>query len=117
MRYHDPVPLTRAEAERALASGDAEAMADTLVALAFHEPDWRWTQEHCLAFTHHGDARLRAVGATCLGHLARVHGALDLDRVGPRLLDLSRDARTAGQAGDAMDDIRMFMGVGIKRKS
>jgi hypothetical protein len=46
-----------------------------------------------------------------LGHLARIHGQLDLERVEPRLRELRADPEVAGSAEDALDDIERFMGT------
>jgi hypothetical protein len=113
MRYSEPLPLTRADAERIFASSDRDAVCEALVAVAFHDPDWRWVQDKCLGFTHHSEWALRAIAATCLGHLARIHGTLDFERVKPRLIELMKDPRTRGYAEDAASDIRMFMGLDV----
>ena len=116
MRYSQPVQLTKSQAEKIFASNDTDAISESLVALALNEPDWQWTQDKCIEFTHHGEWVLRAVAATCLGHLARLHGSLDLDKVRPRLLALMKDLRTSGYAEDAAGDIKMFMGIDLQIK-
>lgn len=47
--------------------------------------------------------------AISLGHLARLHGQLDLAIVMPELKKLAADSGTDGQAQDARDDIRTFL--------
>jgi hypothetical protein len=81
------------------------------VRVASHDSDWRCVQEHCLRLTAAVDPAVRRVAATCLGHLARIHGQLDLERVGPRLRDLRADPEVSGSAEDALDDIQRFMGT------
>jgi hypothetical protein len=48
------------------------------------------------------------MAAICLGHLARIHGTLDLDVVEPALERVLRDPNTTGDVQDALDDIRVF---------
>ena len=86
-------------------------ICETLVRVALRDSDWWWVQEHCLRLTAATDPDVRRVAATCLGHLARIHGQLDLDRVEPRLRELRADAEVCGSAKDALDDIQQFMGT------
>jgi len=52
---------------------------------------------------------VRRVAVTALGHLARIHRTLDLDRVLPVLAQISGEVEPAGTVEDAMDDIRLFI--------
>ena len=108
LTYEQPHPISREEAEAAFASDDPERIARVLVNVAFHDADWRWVQERCLGFVRDDVAAVRQIAVTCLGHLARIHRQLDLERVLPALDELSRDP--AVQIDDALDDIQMFIG-------
>jgi hypothetical protein len=79
--FKDVVPVERALAADAFGSGDVMKICDALVAVAFHDQDWRWVQEQCLRFLENEDFQISGLAATCLGHLARIHGQLDKDRV------------------------------------
>ena len=109
MKYQKPRCMSKAEAERIFSSADASSLQGALVSMALHEPDWRWVQEKCLGLTAHPDAGVRALAATCLGHIARIHRQLDLDIVMPRLELLLADPETAGYAETAIDDVKMFI--------
>ncbi len=117
MKYHDPQPISRTEAEAALKSGDADTICDTLVRLAYHDPDWQWVQNRCLNFIKHPNADVRGLAATCLGHLARIHGELDLAIVKPTLLALKNDPEVSGYAESALDDIQMYLENGKSQTS
>ena len=108
-RYQDVVPLSREEAAAAFATDEDAKVSEALVSITFHDPDWRWVQAHCLHFARHPSAAIRAVAATCLGHLARIHGLLDRDSVLPVLSQLAGDRETQGRAEDALEDIRRFL--------
>jgi hypothetical protein len=110
MRYDEPKALSKDEAERVFASRDLQKVREALVSIAFVEPDWRWVQDWCLAFTARAHCSVRAVAATCLGHLARIHGQLDTQRVMPRLELLLGDPETTAYAETAIDDVLMFVG-------
>ena len=111
LHYDEPEAMDRAEAEAVLRGQDPTAICEALVRVALHDPDWAWVQEHCLRLTAATDPEVRGVAATCLGHLARIHGMLDLIRVEPTLRQLRRDPEVRGHAEDALDDIQQFMGT------
>ena len=90
-------------------SGDKNRICKSLVGAAFYEPDWRWVQNKCLDFLSHEDDEIRGLAATCLGHLARIHGVIDEQRVVPAIKALLNDPACAGQADDALCDIRQFV--------
>ena len=109
LRYQEPSPLSRTEAERRLRSDDPAVVCPGLVDVAFYEPDWRWVQEHCLRLADSVDPNVRGIAATCLGHLARIHRTLDLERALPVLRRLQHDKAVQGQADEALDDIGIFI--------
>ena len=109
MKYHDPTPVSRHEAEKILQGNDEERICETLIALALHDPERAWVEERCLRCTEHPKWAVRAIAATALGHLARIHMTLDLVRVLPRLDALMTDAKTAGYAKTALDDLRVYV--------
>ena len=109
MRYHVLDTFSKDDAKVVLSSGDIEKSCEVLVAVALNEPDWRWVQEKCLEAASNADPRIRCISATCLGHLARIHGELDLARVLPVLAALCDDPETQGCAEDALSDIKMFI--------
>jgi hypothetical protein len=103
--------MDRAAVESTLRGSDSTAICRALVAAALHDPDWAWVQEHCLRLLAAPNSDVRGVAATCLGHLARIHGTLDQDRVEPKLRELRKDPDVGGRAEDALDDIQKFMGT------
>jgi hypothetical protein len=95
----------------------ARDISQTLVALALHDADWKKVEKYCLEFLEHPDAGVRAVAATCIGHLARIHKTLDLDIVLPALYRHLSDPGqwVAGNADNALSDIEIFMKVPVLR--
>jgi hypothetical protein len=110
MKYEAIHPISRDEAERMVASGDANAICREIISLALFDDDWRWVQDWCLQLATDERTQVRGCAATSLGHLARIHGSLDLDRVIPVLEQLTEDHEVGGLAEDALGDIRMFTG-------
>lgn len=109
MKYEEPPPVTKSEAERVFGSSDLDRVRETLVCVALHEPDWRWVQEWCLRLLDHDDTTVRAVAATCMGHVARIHRQLDLERSLPALRALLYAPETRGYAESALEDVAMFI--------
>lgn len=107
-QFGEVLPITRDAALNAFASDDPDRICEALVSVAYHEPDWRWAQERCLALLASADAQVSGLAATCLGHLARIHRVLDKNRVVSALQERRKDPRIAGQVEDALDDIEMF---------
>src|SRR5438034_132702 len=110
MRYESPQPISKQAATAVFDRGVPIEVSKALIGLALNEPDWRWVQEVALGYLQGPDEALRMTAATALGHLARLHGTLDLDRVVPAVQRLLADPATEGRATDALDDIEMFAG-------
>jgi hypothetical protein len=110
MLYKAPQPMDRTEAERIFAGNDEFQICNALVSITFYDPDWKWVQALCLRFleTPGTSKGVRSLAATCLGHVARIHRTIDLDIVVP-LLESLLDDPEMGTAGDALDDIRVFI--------
>jgi|SRR6516165_1303574 hypothetical protein len=109
LHYEEPLPINRAEADVILAGSDEARICETLIRLAYHDPDWRWVQDLCLRFLQYPDRSVRGCAVTCLGHLARIHGTIDAAKVLPALRTLQTDIALAGRVDDAISDIEMFV--------
>ena len=114
MIFDEVKPITRSEAEAGLASGMPDKICDALVRITYHDPDWRWVQEMCLDLTRHTNPDVSGLAVTCFGHLARIHGVLDVQRVLPILRRLKDDPKIAGRVDDALDDIKTYLGCNFK---
>lgn len=112
LAYRDVNPISRRQAVRRPSGHDPRVVCDALVRITFHNPDWRWVQGHCLRLAQHPSADVRGLAATCLGHLARVHRALDLELVLPVLQEMLLDHDVGGRAENALADIAIYMGRG-----
>jgi hypothetical protein len=116
-KYVEPAPLTNEEIEQAFQHGNTSEISETLVALALYDPNWKKIQAYCLKYLEHPDSGVRAVAATCIGHLARIHQRFDLDIVLPALYRHQSDPGkyVAGNVDNALSDIEMFMDIPVKR--
>lgn len=80
-----------------------------MIALAMAEPDRPWMERQLIELMHDADGSVRSIAATAVGHLARVHGAIDLEHIVPLLESLLGDDEASGNAANALDDINMFV--------
>jgi hypothetical protein len=107
-RYYNVFPVDKVSAERIFASEDVEQICHAMVAVALHEKDWKWVQDKCLTFFMKDNPDISGLAAICLGHLARIHGQLEKDKVTSTLRSRLNDSAIAGRIEDALDDIEMF---------
>lgn len=107
VRYEQVKPITRQEAEKIFEGNQPDEVADALLRLTYHHPDFEWIQEKCVIFLEspHENVRWRAI--QCLGHLARIHGKIG-DKVVNLLEEFLHHPVYAGVASDALDDIQTF---------
>jgi len=117
MRYHAVLPISRGEAESAFATDDADRIIDALLSVTYYDPDWRWVQGWCLRLAKSPSVWVRRTAVTCLGHLARIHGILDMHIVQPVLDGLAKDPEVSGAVEDAWDDIEQFLKKRKKRSA
>lgn len=108
--FHNPPPTTPAEVRAALDGNDLRSAAAAMVgAVLYGDGDWKELQELYLELLSHEDRQVRTLAATCLGHVARVYGQLDEDRVVPALRHARSATDVGGTAADALDDIQVFL--------
>jgi hypothetical protein len=116
MQYEEIDSISRSDAMVGLGSANPRDICKALVRLAFHDPDLRWVQSLCIELAEHSTVEVQSTAILCLGHLARIHRALDLEKVVPLLIDLRKNPMLSGRVDDAMDDIEIFLGVKIDRE-
>lgn len=99
----------RESAEKVIERGSEKEVCDAILSITFNEVDWRWVQDKLLILLSSPSASIRGVSATCLGHLARIHGRLDKEKVMLKLSGLLADECISGQVESAIEDIDMFL--------
>jgi hypothetical protein len=108
--FHNPPPTTPADVRTALHRGDLPRALDAMVGSALYgDGDWKELQDLYLGLLEHEDRQVRALAATCLGHLARVYGQLDDDRAVPALRRRRSTPYVGGAVATALEDIELFL--------
>ncbi|PUB24358.1 hypothetical protein C8K30_109107 [Promicromonospora sp. AC04] len=87
-------------------------ICEAAIALALTEPDRHWMERQLVELMRDADGSVRSIAALAVGHLARVHGQIDLELVMPVLQDLVEDSEACGNAANALDDISTFVHYG-----
>jgi len=105
MEYRPPGAGGKPELITAIERNVYESLCDAMVDAVFNVDDWQWLQTRYLGLIHHTDWRIRALAATCLGHVATFFDRLDVDVVVPELERLKGDPRTRSYAETALDDV------------
>jgi hypothetical protein len=109
MKYEELAPIDRGVAAVDLASADEGRMSKALIRLALHDPDWQYVQAVCVCYANDPHPWVRRNCATCLGHLARLHGMLELNSALPVLRRLEKDPETSSWAEAALHDVYMYI--------
>ena len=87
-------------------------ICEAMIALALTEPDRQWMERQLVELMRDADGSVRSIAALAVGHLARVHGQIDLEEVMPVLQELLGDGEAAGNTANALDDIGTFVHYG-----
>lgn len=111
VQYEAITPLDKAKAGEKLLSGDPEAIVYGLLGAVEGVDDWRWVQDQCLRFVTDPREDVVRAAVICLGHLARIRGKLDQERVGKafRKVKVGASPRVRGAIEDALSDIKIFL--------
>ena len=107
----DAGPISLGRAERAIASGDPREISLALLRLALHGPNFERAEQLAHEHLTHADVWVRRNAATALGHIARVHGELDVNAALRALHVLREDPEMTDWADAALDDFEMYLGV------
>lgn len=109
MRYEDLTPISKEEVRSAVRDGPVEQVSKSLLRMALHEADWPWAESVCLEALEDPRTNIRRAAPTGLGHIARIHRTLHLQRVVPAIAAFLQDPALSGAARDALEDITIFV--------
>jgi hypothetical protein len=116
-KYQDVKVIEKDKAEQIFLTNNVENICSALVSISFYEKDWKWAQDKCLEFLINNNVIIAGLAAICLGHIARIHGKIEKDRVINALKHNLSNKELAGQIQDALDDIELYIGNGHRPSS
>ncbi|CAJ0800566.1 hypothetical protein LMG7141_03841 [Ralstonia condita] len=100
---------SKEDIEIMLRSNQSDVVIDALMYLCFNINDPDWIQDKCISAIEVGmNDDIKGLGITCIGHVARMYGKIDKDKVIPILEKKLKDESLSGRVRDALDDIDTF---------
>lgn len=105
-------PQTPEAIEQVVRHGPLDDLRWLPVGLSLDPPEGVDVQGLCLRLSRHCDPWVRGNALMAFGHLARVTGELDPERVKPVLQEGLKDESglVSSRAADAISDIRIYLG-------
>jgi hypothetical protein len=102
-RYEELGPIDRAVAESAELRNETEELYRVVIRVALHG-DPSWAEDFVTRMSSHVDPTVRGNAVLGFGHLARLHGKLDLARVIPIVRAALTESRsTRSRAGSVRE--------------
>jgi len=109
MEYKAIKPIGIEAATMMLSSKNAALIIDALLRAVESIEDWHWLQDTCLRFVDDDDVWIARTAIICLGHIARIWGKLDKEKVLDKLAALKAKPELLGHIESAEDDIYCFL--------
>src|SRR5450755_313548 len=108
MKYEELEPISKENVLKALQGTDNDA-SEGLIRAALSIDDAPWVESVLTDALSDGRFEVRRAAILSLGHLARIHRRITLEKVIPLLQNCANDPSLAGSAEDALGDIAMFV--------
>lgn len=104
-----PDMVWRADMLSQVHGGDLGGATEALLSLTNHDPDRHWLEEQLIGVIESSsDLEIRQLAVVCLGHLARIHGAISR-HVREKLISLKALPEFRSRARNALEDVDMFV--------
>jgi hypothetical protein len=111
-----PVPeMGVADIEAAIERNQPDELLTAVLSASLYSDDLKWAEGVCLRLSEHPHVNVRGNAIQGFGHLARIHGSLDLSRVLPVIQAGLQDSHeyVRAQAYSAADDVEHFLGWSV----
>jgi len=109
MIYKEVDDVSDAEFRKAVETGGEYAIGNAILGWVLSSPDRLRSEDICAEYASSPSLNVRRTVASCLDHIARIHRALDMERMTPILTTLKLDPEVAGYAECVEDDIDVFI--------
>ena len=109
LRYHELGPISKIEVQESI-KGDVQAASEALIRAALSIADRDWVESVLVDSISDKRLEVRRAAILAIGHLARIHRKITLEKVVPLLQSCSNEQSIAGAAEDALNDVMMFTG-------
>ena len=112
MKYQEVEAMSRETATSGLLSSDAAAICRAMLSISYFDPDREWVLDQLAWMAGHSGLEVRALVATCIGHVARLDRKIDLLKAGAILDRLAEEPNLRAVVKDAWEDLEIFVGHG-----
>ena len=110
IEYEQLPIITKNEAEKKIKVADRDELCRLLLSICRLE-DSKWIQNVYLKYISDEDKWVASAAITGLGHLARISGELEKDKVISALEDILKNKpELEGKINDTINDINVFLG-------
>lgn len=108
MQYEKLPKITKEQAESKLKTVQGEDLCLLLLSMCELE-DWKWVQDIYIRYLNSNDQWVLGAAITALGHLARIAGKIEKNKVIEALNKISStNPMIKGKIDNAINDINMF---------
>jgi len=113
MKYEEMPPYHETKTLELIHSGKEEDIIRGLLSLVLYGENYSLSMAKTLEFCHHPSEYVKGCCIECFGHIARLHGTLDLQQVYPILQKEKHHPSSfvRGKCEDALSDIATFLGA------
>ena len=111
LKYESVELWTHELIARAITEDDPDVLLRIVVGVSMYDDNQEYAQDLCLRLSRHSHFNVRGNAILGFGHIARVHGALDKQRVFPIIKEALSDSNEyiRGQAHGAKEDTEHFL--------
>lgn len=106
--YEEVSQLDPSTTYKDLLDDDPERIGQAILSISLHD-DWNFAQDVCFKFAYHDELWVRRNSITGLGHIARIHGTIDLGSILTLFGDLTQAGLPACEFHDMFRDILVYV--------
>ncbi|WP_033838261.1 hypothetical protein [Mesorhizobium loti] len=106
--YEDVRDLDRSQTYKDLLQGDVMDRVRAILSIS-QQDDWHFAQDVCFKYARSPDPDIRNISITGLGHIARIHGAINMGSVWKLVGNLRHTGRDDSAIEDMLSDIMVFV--------
>lgn len=119
MKYEPIKELSREDVDSIIERNDPSELLYVPVSVSLHSEDWKYAQDICISLSSHPDETVRGNALLGFGHIARIHGELEREKIERLVLDGFKDESryVQGHADDAFEDINHFLKWDLKKET
>lgn len=111
MKYKSIKKYSREEIEKALADNNSDKLSLMVLSVALYSNDFEYAENFCIQLSNHEHFAVRGNAIQGFGHIARVHGKLNEEKIKPIIKTALRDNNelVRDNANNAKDDTKTFL--------